>query len=1414
MSSSWWTRRASASDRSSTAPPRTTIRAARSFDPPASSNLASSSTLPQIQHHPPPIRSRTNSSSDGRTLTVIANALGFSATSLGKSKSRERLRTGTTSTPESSSRLGPGSTPPSLVHAASFFAVGAGTAPVRRPAKTSLGETSSRIPRSSSNRQTVVSTESGSSWGATSSAEPHEPTGSSWEPTTPSSGSEPKHSFQSMGMIVDEDPFARSPVWIAGGGTGTNEMGVKSRKKEKERERQPYPERTRRLGVSAGSDVGEDGSVSPLLLSTRSAAFPVPPETVSMLPRRAASALAPSSSLAPRPVGARSHSANSPGAQYIPLPSPGGYVSSPGPTTPTTPGSQPLTPISPQPTPPISPRPNTSQLPTPSTSARPRPATQPYRVPSLHIPTVSALEMHAHASAAETYSPHSQSEFGSDGSPGSFISPVDEIGLAMSGMGIAIGEMGELESGRERMGLDEPRAVTEGYAMRRGHSAHAILSRAGGSRDPIAGSSSKPGLASGSTKPLVVSANKAPVGGTGKSLMGVGVGRAGMGIGGVVGMGSMTALASGIVTGLGEEGVGGDVGRRGPPKRPSRSELRGSASTASLRSGQVAHPVRSTSLYPAPRHAPAGRLGEVDEDASGVARTASLSVSPATSTGTSPAPSSAVSPATTPNASTASTPNASSVSVLGTTPSSRPWTRDTTPTSPSPIKPHPGLVLPRAPSPPRVSEESFADLEHYRFAPVIEDADSASLELGEDFGFELEEGDQWLPWSEEDSHHLGAGNVSGSGRRPPPSPTNLPWMAGNAGRRPTRRDAVYPSGVHIIPTAALRDLASIGRQEDSVRAAVTGGTVVEEEEEEQTTDTILAMEDSPLRAQVLCPIEEKFPTPPASAPPSSPSPVHPLTLLSSNSTGSLASSCSSLVPESVPVTVSSRVEFSRHARSGSYSDSELDVDTGATQVKFARTRKTSAGKSRVGTSSALVQTGTSTAVAWRCGSGNHQKCCGTRSLQEGPNMGRWKCCAERTPSGKSARCCASFVGRPCERARVSSTSSASVHEAAKALKRQRSFHLSSLSGMGSGSGAGSSPGPGAAGAGGAGAMNTAGKRNRFFHRPHTSHGKSTSSALLDDDVRSMHSVKSSKEDPGPIAVVGLDDVFGPRPVALATVASPPTSPLARHEFKAQYILSPAKLHDHLKKEATTPPATVPTPPTEPGLKSPRLEPSRARSNTTNTNVTATSITTDTSGSHRSAFSVHSSDHSAPMRSLLPPRRVHNTSLPAMVPMQAPDHPRRYVRSTSTLSQPSSGPPPPPRSPIISPGLPPPPRGRVGAQPIVSFISSRSLPTPRTSEAPKNGMGAAVALKHHSSRESCESASTLRRERSIPLREGPVSFLEIDMEEESGAEDEEDEEVDELGQGWARPALQHSRSFLDLSSRQSGDTMRENEAMFS
>jgi hypothetical protein len=337
-------------------------------------------------------------------------------------------------------------------------------------------------------------------------------------------------------------------------------------------------------------------------------------------------------------------------------------------------------------------------------------------------------------------------------------------------------------------------------------------------------------------------------------------------------------------------------------------------------------------------------------------------------------------------------------------------------------------------------------------------------------------------------------------------------------------------------------------------------------------------------------------------------------------------------------------------------------------------------------------------------------------------------------------------------------------------------------------------------------MYTPGRRNRlFFHRPHTSNGKSTSSALLEDDVCSVKSGGGlSKEDPGPsVGWVSPDDVFAPRPV----VASPPLSPLVRSEFKAQYILSPSKLHDHLKEAIVPPPPPPVSPPVEVGLRSPHLEPSRGRSNTTTTAVTTT--TTDTSGSHRSVMSTHSSDSPAQMRQLLPPRRIHNTSLPAMALSQPVEQPRRFVRSVSTVSQPSTatapGPPPPPRS-LAALGLLPPPRGRVGMQqPIVSFISSRSLPTPRGSEVPGAG------LKHQSSRESCESQLTVRRERSMPLRDGPVSFLDIEVEEEESCGEEDD--VVHAIQPWRRPTLQHSQSFLDLSSRQSGDTMRENDAMF-
>lgn len=82
----------------------------------------------------------------------------------------------------------------------------------------------------------------------------------------------------------------------------------------------------------------------------------------------------------------------------------------------------------------------------------------------------------------------------------------------------------------------------------------------------------------------------------------------------------------------------------------------------------------------------------------------------------------------------------------------------------------------------------------------------------------------------------------------------------------------------------------------------------------------------------------------------------------------------------------------------------------------------------------------------------------------------------------------------------------------------------------------------------------------------------------------------------------------------------------------------------------------------------------------------------------------------------------------------------------------------------------------------------------------------LSLKHRTSKESYESASTVRRERPVQR-----SFLDIGVEEESGEDEGEDLEEEETPQ---RPGLQHTQSFLDFSIRQSGDTLRENEAMFS
>ncbi|KAH7320410.1 hypothetical protein B0J17DRAFT_685620, partial [Rhizoctonia solani] len=498
--------------------------------------------------------------------------------------------------------------------------------------------------------------------------------------------------------------------------------------------------------------------------------------------------------------------------------------------------------------------------------------------------------------------------------------------------------------------------------------------------------------------------------------------------------------------------------------------------------------------------------------------------------------------------------------------------------------------------------------------------------------------------------------------------------------------------------------------------------------------------------------EEEFPTLCAS----SPSPVNPLERMPSMSTGSHTSSSSSMAPETVPQTISSHVAFSKHARNGSYSDSELDFEPSL----------------RAKPTHPIQQT--QTAVAWRCGAGNHEKCCGTRAMQGGPNTGQYKCCAERTPSGKNARCCASFVGRACERPRVSSTSSVSVSE----LGRQRSLHFGSL------------------------ATHAPVRAKAFFHRPHTSHGKSTSSALLDDEMRAIIQSKH-REDPGPQSP--SSDVF-----ATTAVVSPPTSPVSRHEFKAKPIISPAKLHDHLKESRTS----VSPASTHADLHtSPTLEPARARSNTTTTTSGSVSV--------RSVFSNQSEDAPAPMKSLFVPpraRRNQNVSLPPMSISPPVQQPRRYAQSiTSSLQsagltrpQPISGvglsslssgssiasssgfaplsPPPrtglapPPRTGLVPAprpglassrtGLPPPPRrdmvGRMNIQPIVSFISSRSAPTPHAASE------ANTALRHRSSRESYESSRTVRRERSIPLRETQMSFLEFEVEEE---ESEEEEPVD-------------------------------------
>ncbi|KAJ1301793.1 hypothetical protein OPQ81_009021 [Rhizoctonia solani] len=1141
-----------------------------------------------------PPRPRTTS---GGGLAVISSALG-----LNKAKSRERLRAnGTTSL----------------------------------PAKTSP------------NRQTVVSTESGSSdvWN---------------EPTTPSSASDTKRSFQGINGvgIGGDDPFARPPVYVS-------------------KEKEPQPQ-------------------SPL------AAFPDPPT------RR------------PRTATPRNHSTPllDPGpSRHLHPPSPSSSRRSPKSSRTSSPSRSRST----------------------SASSSVNPAKSP-RTPPPMISSVSPADMHAHADAVSW-------------SPESIYEQVD----------IRPRQYDDIHS-RSAQEITRP----EDASIRRGQSAHAVLSpSSSSSRAPstpkLAHSASSSHLSSPPTSPLLSPPH---------------AGRAGLPV--TSGMGSMTAM----MMGLGDEpGPQAKV----PPKRPSKSELRlkNKASTSSL--SNYIPPKRKASLLALQESWPAG-LEKVPEGALGSVPQAPPESAKVLEPPPPRSPESilqALGPLelqlapTPPRPRTASTPSLASPRPLAArlaghaSPRLAPTSPRLNPSSPrlGPISPRLNPSSPRSPrlatSPtfPTFSDDA-EDLDNYHFtiAPAIHEADAQSISFSE-LGVQLGDDESWeddgatfhhgatdsLHYVSPDSSRYGTGS-----RRPPPSPTSLPFMAGNVRRKP-RQDTVYPSGVHTIPISDQYALAKIGKEEDlKEEDAVVGQTQIELEQQ-----------------------EEEFPTPPAS----SPSLVNPLDRMS---TGSQTSSCSSIAPDAVPPqTVSSHVAFSKHTRTASYSDSEVDFELTA----------------RAGISKRPAQS-TQTAVAWRCGAGNHEKCCGTRAMQQGPNStGRYKCCAERTPSGKNARCCASFIGRPCERPRVSSTSSAE-------LKRQRSLHFS--------------PFPSAPVSGG--------KRTKgFFHRPHTSHGKSTSSALLDDETKAIIQSKT-REDPGPLSP--SSDVF--------TVVSPPTSPVSRQEFKAKPIISPAKLYDHLKEtRASVSPAPIADP-----LKSPKLEPTRARSNTT---------TTD-SGSVLS-------DAPAPLRSLPPrPRRNQNVSLPIMTTSQPVQQPRRYVHSITSVVQPAGLTRPPPRSPAssgiglpslssgsssiasvsgissisasgissmtsssgfapIAPGSglpPPPPRrlatGRVNTQPIVSFISSRSAPTPHSATEPTAGASAA-ALRHRSSRESYESSRTVRRERSIPLRENQMSFLEFGVEEEEESEEEEELEPQPQPRP-SRPTLQHTQSFLDLSSRQSGDTMRESMAMYS
>ncbi|KAG8708578.1 hypothetical protein FRC11_006360, partial [Ceratobasidium sp. 423] len=253
--------------------------------------------------------------------------------------------------------------------------------------------------------------------------------------------------------------------------------------------------------------------------------------------------------------------------------------------------------------------------------------------------------------------------------------------------------------------------------------------------------------------------------------------------------------------------------------------------------------------------------------------------------------------------------------------------------------------------------------------------------------------------------------------------------------------------------------------------------------------------------------------------PSSPS-VNLLDRISSISMGSQTGLCNSNIPNAVlSRMVGYDVKFLRHMRTASYPDSELEDQLSS-----------HSGPTSKSTEHPIKST--QATASCRCGAGGHQECCVIRAMQEA-NAGWCGCHTERTPSGKDAQCCASFVGSPRTRSDVSSTSAALVNELEWAGIPK------------------DAPDPGGS------------KHNRgFSYLPHTSHGNNASSVLFDDGAKVIIQSKTS-EDLGPRLLAS--GVFAVTAPVSGSLASPPTSLVNGQEHKSKPTVSPARLDEHLKE---------------------------------------------------------------------------------------------------------------------------------------------------------------------------------------------------------------------------------------------------------